>query len=736
MALETAALGLGKAVGERALRTVLTSRASAESQSKDLVELMRARFPDHLVRRKAERQLGDIADAVTARVLKVCAHEFPGLGEDDRLVVLAEVTGALTRADLSDSALLAADADPVRLARAVRESLPAPEDLGEPASRLYEVVLDECCDCLVRIVRHLPEFGPRAAAETLARLSGVGEQIATVLERLPVRTLEAPEGTDRDAEFRRRYLEHVSQTLDNLELLGVRVERFRPRTSLSVAYISLSVSALRPRTAHESWHEVPDEPATMRVESALGQGRRMLLRGEAGGGKSTLLRWLAITAARGGFEGELTGWHGCVPFLVKLRSYADRDQWREVVVMAAGHANGPLREELLGGLLTRMAREPRYARRLKVLVCACLETLPSVPERLGEAVDGCLSDLIPPRDVASARSLATAGQIVLDRLPRDVSGLSPAAARACVRTAWLVNGPLALDVLSGYAHDGRVEVERELIEGWRYFEPGLYAQRVLSSVGTIGERLVVHTSGQFDALRRLPPQSSVTVRVPAPADLSPLLAHRESLRRLWLNPTVSTAALRTLRHLTGLTSITLRQVEEIGFLSGLRGLVEVELGDASRLTDFTPLRDLTELRHLQLLEAAHLTGWDMLPPLDGLLTLHLSGAPVVTSVRDIVERAPRLLSLELQDYERLADLDALPRLDLTRLVLWGTRELEDISPLAGCVSLVSLDLDGTRVRDLRPLVGLERLQFSISATVSSWRISPPWLTWAGCATCG
>ncbi|WP_090936438.1 hypothetical protein [Nonomuraea jiangxiensis] len=227
MALETAALKVGTAVGERALRAWLTARSTGESSGRPLVELMRVRFPDHLVRRKAERQLDDIADAVTARVLKLCAHEFPGLDDDDRLVVLAEARDTLARADLSDRALLAADADPVRLARTLRESLPAPRDLGEAQSRLYQVVLDECCDCLVRVVRHLPEFQPRAAAEMLSRLSGLGDQLSAMLARLPVRTLEAPDGTDLDTGFRRRYLEHVSRTFDTVELLGVRVERFR-----------------------------------------------------------------------------------------------------------------------------------------------------------------------------------------------------------------------------------------------------------------------------------------------------------------------------------------------------------------------------------------------------------------------------------------------------------------------------------------------------------------------------
>jgi hypothetical protein len=105
------------------------------------------------------------------------------------------------------------------------------------------VVLDECCACLVRIVQQLPQFGPRVSTEMLARMSGIAAEVSAVLERLPARSLEAPEGTASDEAFRRRYLEHISVTLDVLELFGVRIERYRPRTTLSVAYISLSVSA-------------------------------------------------------------------------------------------------------------------------------------------------------------------------------------------------------------------------------------------------------------------------------------------------------------------------------------------------------------------------------------------------------------------------------------------------------------------------------------------------------------
>ncbi|MEV4801592.1 NACHT domain-containing protein [Nonomuraea sp. NPDC049421] len=1006
MALETAALKVGTAVGERAVRAWLTARSTGESSRLPLVELMRTHFPDQLVRRKARRQIDDIADAVTARVTKLCGHEFPGLGDDDRLVVLAEVTDALARADLSDRALFAADADPVRLARELRGALPASRDLGEAQARLYEVVLDECCDCLVRVVRHLPEFQPRAAAETLSRLTGLGDQLAAMLDRLPARTLLAPEGSDLDAAFRRRYLEHVARTLDNLELLGVRVERFRPRMSLSVAYISLSVSASRAASGlHAAWHDVPDEPAAMRVESALGQGRRILLRGEAGGGKSTLLRWLAITAAKSGFEGELAGWNGCVPFLVKLRSYADRelprpeqfldltagalaglmpagwahrqlasgqalllidgvdeltgaqrraikpwlsgllaefpavrvlvtsrpsaasaswleedgfapaflermtpadtralvehwheairssadlpcppeqlpvvrerllshlenaphlralaatpllasmlcalsldrtsqlppdrmglyaaalemllerrdaervipsygeihlnraqklqvlqelawqlsvtnrvelpkpaarawvdrvvatmprvradggqvldyllarsgvlrepvegridfvhrtvqeyltaraaaevgdveplvsnahrDQWREVVVMAAGHANGPTRQALLDGLLSRITQEPRRARRLRILVCACLETLPSVPERLRKAVDKCLDDLIPPRDATAARSLSLAGQVVLDRLPRDLSGLSPAVARACATTAQMINGLDALNLLAGYAGDERVQYE--LVHSWRYFEPHTYAQRVLSAMKR-PPHLYVSTTGQLEAVHALPSQRQMDIVVSAANDLNPLLTHRATLTDLFVHGPISEPGLSVLRQLSALTQLSVGGVDSLEFLTGLPHLSTLGLGKVPRISDFTPLASLTELRDLFILDAASLTAWERMPPLNRLRRLALYITPLVSSMRDVVERAPKLEFLSIGGQDHITGLDALSEVGIESLVFYRIPLLADLSPLAGCRSLRNLQLVRTAVEDLSPLAELPELQ--------------------------
>jgi hypothetical protein len=46
------------------------------------------------------------------------------------------------------------------------------------------------------------------------------------------------------------------------------------------------------------------------------------------------------------------------------------DQWRETVVMAAGHGSPRYRSALLAGLLDRADAEHRHARRLRLLAAA------------------------------------------------------------------------------------------------------------------------------------------------------------------------------------------------------------------------------------------------------------------------------------------------------------------------------------------------------------------------------
>ncbi|WP_017573478.1 NACHT domain-containing protein [Nocardiopsis halotolerans] len=1045
--LETAVVTTAKTVATKAGRVWLARRAAEADRGRDLTELIRVSFRDAVARRRVEHQIEGIALAVMERLQPLCEHELRGLTEADKAAVLAEVTEVLEEADLTDAALFEADADPVVLARDVRSRMRRGDprfELGEAGARLFDVLLAECCDDLVRIVIELPQFEPRAAVEVLGRLSGLSEQVSTVLARIPPRSLDAPEGVDDDEEFGRRYADHVSRVLDHVELFGVQVRRYRPQTSLSVAYISLSVSAERRegagdadrRMGHlsmtgERWHTEDRVSATMRVEAALGDRRRTLIRGEAGSGKSTLLRWLAITAVRRGFGSELHEWNGCTPFLVKLRSHADgelprpehfldgtadaltglmprgwvhrrlrsgkalllvdgvdelsttqrrkvpgwlrdllvafpgvrvvvtsrpaaasarwlkgegfttahlepmspddlrelirqwhqaiadspglpcaveelpgyensllarlegaphlralaatpllaamlcalnldhatrlpRDRmglyaatlemlldrrdgergvpafrdvdldyaqksrllqdlawrlsvssrselpkpvvlreiedrlatmprvddtaeivtehllqrsgvlrepvegrvdfvhrtvqeyltakqaiydhdveylveqahkpgWRETVVMAVGHANGPQLAELLGGILSRAQEEIRHARYLKLLAAACLETASTVPVELRGQIHACVDDVVPPRDMATARSLSTAGEAVLDRLPTSLDGLTEAQARATVHTAALINGPRALDLLTGYRQDDRPRVQHGLQRDWAYFDPGEYARRVLDDAPLRDGRLLVEAPNQLDALARLgglrrlrqlwvhvpdledlsflaglPPLYGISLMRNQATDLGPLRHHAGTLREFHTNfdrevdPEVFTG-FREMREL----SVGFTGLDDISFISRMPQLDELWLRCLDDVTDFDPLMSQRQLVQLWLIDCQNLASVEQLPLTGQIAGLGLLNPRLDGGLVEVVARAPGITTLNLSDCPWVTDLEPLSALQLRELYIRDLPRVQDLSPLSLQHELQRLDLRGLLVEDLASLGELE-----------------------------
>jgi NACHT domain len=324
--LEGTLLAVGKAVATRAGSLWLADRRSKQERASDLSSLIRLNFSDRFLQRGVERQIDSIADDVAQRLEPFRIAEFGGLPENERLAALTAVTETFMTADLGDEAFFDADADPIKLSRQLRMTTPdaaARSLLSEAAARYYDLVLAECCDCYVRIVLQLQAFPPRALAESLSRLSSLSDQVNQVLKRLPARTIDAPAGTSLDEDFARRYLEFIATALDRVELYGIDLKH-RSLATLSVAYLSLSVTreAGDERRAENGAPHAPSGVA--RIEAVLPRSRRLLLRGEAGSGKTTLLRWLAITAARGGFSEGLAGWNGYTPFLITLRTYAER----------------------------------------------------------------------------------------------------------------------------------------------------------------------------------------------------------------------------------------------------------------------------------------------------------------------------------------------------------------------------------------------------------------------------
>ncbi|MFF3260454.1 NACHT domain-containing protein [Streptomyces sp. NPDC002932] len=296
-----------------------------------------------------------------------------GLPEHERLAAVEAVKDTFAAAGaLTADRLFAVNLDPERLAA----GFPAPPaGLSERAAGLYRELLERCCAHVVEQLTAEPSFMARAAVEQVREAGRARALVEDVRDRLGPR----PDAAALD--FERRYTEFVAATHSRMGLFGLTLGRSAGEWPLETAYISLTVSS---ESVRQDGVEHP-AAVTVSVEQALSGTRRLLLRGPAGSGKSTLVQWLAVNTARRTFGSELADWNRCVPFVLRLRAFTsdERLPGPEDFLRAAGV---PLHGAAPSGWADRLLSEGRGL----VLV----DGVDEVPMRLRRRTEKWLKDLI------------------------------------------------------------------------------------------------------------------------------------------------------------------------------------------------------------------------------------------------------------------------------------------------------------------------------------------------------
>ena len=118
---------------------------------------------------------------------------------------------------------------------------------------------------------------------------------------------------DPVADFEARYTAYLEKKHGTLTIFGLDLrDRSAATWPLDAAYLSLEAV---PSGAGEEQAGAP-----LPADRALAGQRRVLLRGVAGSGKTTLVQWLAVRAARDGLGGS----GGTIPFVLPLRTLIRR----------------------------------------------------------------------------------------------------------------------------------------------------------------------------------------------------------------------------------------------------------------------------------------------------------------------------------------------------------------------------------------------------------------------------
>ncbi|MGK3203294.1 NACHT N-terminal Helical domain 1-containing protein [Amycolatopsis sp. MEPSY49] len=415
-----------------------------------------------------------------------------------------------------------------------------------------------------------------------------------------------------------------------------------------------------------------------------------------------------------------------------LARHAADDSYREVIVMAVGHARPREQDYLIGRILDAAGERPE----LRFLAIACMETATQLSRDVHDRLLACLREVIPPQSYTEARVLAMVGEQLLPLL--RTSRLTVAAARATVRAAALVAGRRALPVLAALARQAGPTVVRELVRSWTYFDPEAFAEEVMAHAPLPNGTLRIADPAVLPGVRHLPRLQDLVCEFSEP--LRP--AHQEILR--------ATPALRNLRVAND------HELKSLSFLHGHPRVRTVSLRNVSNLDDITALPSLPDLRVVSLAQCPRVCATESLLACDQLR--NIAGEDFTThDVRALLEKFGTLRNIQIRRCHGLADVaqlgghaalrhlefDACGRLrslsvlenfpSLRALVLvdcpeltlsgedlaaaklrrldlsWcgGIRNLEAVRHLP---ALRSLRLQALRITDLEPLAGLVELQ--------------------------
>ncbi|MFH8978424.1 NACHT domain-containing protein [Streptomyces sp. NPDC017890] len=160
---------------------------------------------------------------------------------------------------------------------------------------------------------HVLEFFTRRSTFVARTLVAQTRDQAELIAKVDELITRVPRPDARDTAFERRYLSYVAERHNHLTIYGIDLRDSPDRWPLEVAYLSLEATADREPDPDAGPGENASSGRTRRMsaDETLDREPRVLLRGDAGSGKTTLVQWLAVTAAREGTR---------IPYVLPLRT--------------------------------------------------------------------------------------------------------------------------------------------------------------------------------------------------------------------------------------------------------------------------------------------------------------------------------------------------------------------------------------------------------------------------------
>lgn len=299
MALEAAVSSLSSNL----VAAVVEAWFSRRKPNQTLAQLLEDQVPSAVERRRLERIFEGMQDAVADRLM----HEAPEwhLSENERQAAILTVSESFAAASLTQEDLLSASMSPAAIAEIVRTrsaNVRKAAVLSDDGTQLYHALIGETSSILVTVVSSLPNWESRALVYLLRRQEDIGSNIADALDRLP-----SSRASDLTVDALASYRQSLVSALDRVETVGFPVSDAMGGLRLSETFVRPSVLSTKNR---------------LPLDWALADHPRLFLSGPAGSGKTSILKWLAISSARRSLDGLLSSLNDLLPIYVPLRGAA------------------------------------------------------------------------------------------------------------------------------------------------------------------------------------------------------------------------------------------------------------------------------------------------------------------------------------------------------------------------------------------------------------------------------
>lgn len=329
-----------------------------------------------------------------------------------------------------------------------------------------------------------------------------------------------------------------------------------------------------------------------------------------------------------------------------LIQHVESDQWKEVIILAAGHANIKQVENLIFGLVKASNTSKNNEKRIKFIAIACMETATQLSARTVELLDKTSQLLFPPKNDEDSKDLAAAGEGVINYL----SGYEKESDRiisSCIKALTWIGGTKSIKVISEYSYISNKTITNTLLWAWEYFDQELFAKEVLFNNNIRGP-ITLEEKETLNGLEYLTSLEILSLKYCDIDDYRSISYLKNLVDFKITNCSISDIkVISVLPNLSKLELISCWYLRNIDELSNCLNLKELAIYDCQKISSFKFIRNLTQLKHIHIPNSA-ITDLDIenLSYLKFLETINIDGCYKVSNISSL-EKLKKLKRVQL-----------------------------------------------------------------------------------------